>query len=384
MDYLDKTYLKALFTSEYYKEYQAVEEYVEKITLSIFRKTGISSYLQQEYRTARDIISHFGFHFQSEPFLSWALKYLELRNHLHSLESRGHKMKTGLNDLGVEESRSRLLKCDPSAEIFVELIKRIELDIGVFFTGEKRGDEILFTGRDSLNLWNDYFNNGFQGYSVINSATAYGIAKWFSQGKPKSMLELGSGTSGGTIKVFQALLDNNLHRSIETILLTDIAPALLNLGEKNIKKQLKMPPGYEQEVLDINSHFKKQLKRGRFDIVYGINVLHAAKDLGFTLKEIYDHLDRNGMVIMGESVRPYENRPMHSEILFNLLENYHSVRLDPESRPYHGYLTKERWIRHFEKAGFKDIDFLTEPEGHDQFDFDLKPLHSFLVLKGQK
>ena len=102
-------------------------------------------------------------------------------------------------------------------------------------------------------LWNDYFNNNFYGYSVLNYGVAYGITKWFSQTCGKSMLEIGSGTSGATIKVFQMMRDNNLLDSTDTIKLTDVTSSMLYLGNQNIIKDIKNPPAYEKRILDRNN-----------------------------------------------------------------------------------------------------------------------------------
>jgi SAM-dependent methyltransferase len=214
---------------------------------------------------------------------------------------------------------------------------------------------------------------------------AYGITKWFSQTGGRSMLEVGSGTSGATVKVFGMLRDNYLLDSMDSVILTDIIPSLLVLGDGNIRKNITPPVKYEQRMLDINKPFIDQgFQKESFDIVYGVNVLHVACNLGISLSEIYSCLNKNGILVIAETIRPVEDRAMHHEIIFNLLENYYSVQLDPEMRPSHGFLTKETWMHNFKTVGFNNIDYLTEPERHDQLDIDIKPLHSVLVLKGQK
>ena len=199
------------------------------------------------------------------------------------------------------------------------------------------------------------------------------------------MLEIGSGTSGATIKVFQMLQNKNLFGSIDSILLTDVATLLLEVGDKNIKQQISAPPYYKQKKLDINKPFKDQERtKDSFDIIYGVNILHVARDLYFSLQELYHYLNKRGILVISETTRPAENRAVHQELIFNLLENYYDVQLNPETRPYHGFLTKEKWLINFDKAGFRNIEYITELDSHDELDFDIKPLHSLLVLKGQK
>ena len=75
---------------------------------------------------------------------------------------------------------------------------------------------------------------------------------------------------------------------------------------------------------------------------------------------------------------------MHHEIISNLHDNYYGVQLDPEMRPTHGFLTKDIWTRNFEKAGFRNVDSITELDQYDKIGFSVKPLHSVMVLKGQR
>jgi SAM-dependent methyltransferase len=279
----------------------------------------------------------------------------------------------------------QIVQYQPTADIFVNLIQAIEERIGDFLEGRISGGDLLFSNESMVNLWNSYFNNQFYGYSLINHGVAYGIAKWFSHTKGTSMLEVGSGTSGASTMVFQMLRDNNLLDSMNTILLTDVVPSLLDQGRRNIEQRISDPPHFVQEVLDINKSLGGQgLEEKSFDIIFGVNVLHVARDLAFSLEELYQRLHKGGVLIIAETIRPATNMPMHQEFIFNLLENYHDVELDGETRPCHGFLTRDQWVKNFEKAGFRNIEYLKEPDGHEEIDFDIKPLHAFMVLKGQK
>lgn len=384
MDSVDKTFIKALFTADYYKGYMALEEYVGAIVSSVLRDINILNYLQADYRSVDDVASHHKLHAQSKPFLEWALRYLEHRGYAQSKDSE-FRVRPDVPDEDLAHNVKQILEFSPSAGTFVTLVELIRREIENFVFGRKSGGDILLSGGRTSSLWNDFFNNTFYGYSVINYGAAYGIAKWFSQTNGESMLELGSGTSGATIKVFQTMTSNNLLDRLQTIVLTDIIPSLMSTGKKNIEDQVDNPPRFEQRVLDINIPFGQQgFAEASFDIIYGVNVLHVAHDLRCSLKEIYNCLKSNGILVIAETVRPSDRLPMPHEIIFNLLENYHEVQLDPELRPYHGYLTKERWGKILDIARFRDIEYITELQRNDTLDFDLKPLHSFLILKGQK
>ncbi len=384
MDSLDKTFVKALFSSVYYRGYKEIEIYVLNTLLHIFQTMKINDYLHQDFRTVDEIIGRFGLHEQSGPFLQWAFDYTAYLGYLER-NNDAYQLINPITAINREENLPQILQFIPSADIFINLIRIIETGIKDFLEGWVKGGDLLFGDATIVNLWNSNFNNDFYGYAVVNHGIAYGITKWFSQTNGSSMLEVGSRTSGASAMTFQLLRDNNLLDSLHTIVLTDMVPTLLEKGRSNIKLQVTDPPLYEQRILDINSPIDGQGFSGEtFDIIFGVNVLHVARDLSFTLQELRSHLNKDGMLILAETTRPAANRPMHHEFIFNLLENYHDVKLDPEMRPQHGFLTREQWLKNFHKAGFRNIEYLSELDHYDNISFDLKPLHSFLVLKGQK
>jgi len=384
MDSIDKTFIKALFTANYYRAYKALEEYVLEVIFRVLHEMNITDYLQKDYRTVDEIVDRFNFHAQSKPLLNWMLTYLNQMGYLQNGDLC-YLLKADPSDMHTKNSVSEIAALMPTANIFIQLARHVERGIKDFLMGRKNGRDILISNNTVSALWNDYFNNNFYGYSTLNYCTAYGMTKWFSQTEGKSMLEVGSGTCGATIKVFQMLRDNNLLDSMDSIVLSDIVPSLLDLGSRNISRSITSPPRYEQRLLDISLSLREQgFLKDSIDIVYGVNVFHVANDLSFSLREVYDHLNKNGLLILTETIRPVENRALHHEIIFDLFDNYYNVKLDAIMRPYHGFLTKERWVKYFEMAGFKNIEDISELNRHEELDFDILPLHSVLVLKGQK
>jgi SAM-dependent methyltransferase len=384
MDRIDRTFLDALFTPDYYRGYKAMEQYVAKVVVGILRDMRIFPYVHADFRSVDDVAARFNLHPRSRTFLHWMLEFMTQMGYMQRRDSR-YVMKDAAVTNDRHAELQQIAESMPTADIFIRLVSKIEMNIHSFFLGSKSGGDILFSSESAVNLWNDYFNNTFYGYSTLNYGTAYGITKWFSQTEGKSMLEVGSGTSGATIKVFQMLRDNNLLGSLNRITLTDIIPSLLELGKDNIRHHVQVPPPYEQHFLDINNPYREQgLPADFFDIIYGVNVFHTARDVRFSLQEVYDRLNDNGIFVIGETIRFDDHHAMHQEVIFNLLENYYQVKLDRELRPYHGFLTKDRWISCFEQAGFRNLEYLIEPFREYQSESDMQSLTSFFILKGQR
>jgi SAM-dependent methyltransferase len=96
------------------------------------------------------------------------------------------------------------------------------------------------------------------------------------------------------------------------------------------------------------------------DLVYGVNVLHVARNLGASLAEAFDALAPGGWLVAGECLRPRPGQPLAAELPFLLFEGFRSVETDPELRPRPGFLTPELWIANLERAGFEPIQVVPD------------------------
>jgi SAM-dependent methyltransferase len=110
------------------------------------------------------------------------------------------------------------------------------------------------------------------------------------------------------------------------------------------------------EALDIDQPFiESDVLPGSFSLVYGVNVLHVARDLAATLGEIRVALKPGGVLVVSECVRPFDTTPLHLEIVFNLLSSFRDPILVPGWRPNGGFLTPEQWTAALEANGFVDV-----------------------------
>ena len=113
----------------------------------------------------------------------------------------------------------------------------------------------------------------------------------------------------------------------------------------------------------MNADFVPQgIAPGEADVVYAVNTVHIARDLGATLARIREALRPGGVAVFSECVRPFPNQPIYVEFVFNFLENFTGVATDPAPRPTHGFLTPDNWRRAFEAAGFERPSILPDVE----------------------
>ncbi|PYK67782.1 MAG: hypothetical protein DME50_01210 [Verrucomicrobia bacterium] len=75
----------------------------------------------------------------------------------------------------------------------------------------------------------------------------------------------------------------------------------------------------------------------------------------FSLNQARSALVANGSLVIGECIRPYVNQPIYPELMFQILESFAEVQLDPEMRPNPGFLTADQWHRAFTRAGFDQV-----------------------------
>ena len=67
---------------------------------------------------------------------------------------------------------------------------------------------------------------------------------------------------------------------------------------------------------------------GAFALVHGVNTLHVANDLAFTLGEVRTALAPGGSLVISECVRPFPRQPVYVEFVFNLIEAFREPVLD--------------------------------------------------------
>jgi len=135
--------------------------------------------------------------------------------------------------------------------------------------------------------------------------------------------------------------------------------AFLRRGEQTLRDRYPALAGLSFGALDMNQGFGEQgVAPASVSVVYAVNTLHAARDLGFTLGEVHRALSPGGRLVISECVPPPE--PIYADFVFNLAEAFRSPRLDPRHRPRGGFLGLEDWTAVLGAAGFEDVRVLPD------------------------
>jgi SAM-dependent methyltransferase len=263
-------------------------------------------------------------------------------------------------DPDAPEARARAI--EPGALPAFVVVRAMVDHVPEFLRGEKTGEEILFSPA-RLPLWFDYFSNDNLLYQINNRLGAEAVARALLPARrPATILEIGGGSGSAALALGERLARDGALGRIGRYRFTEIVPTFLRRAERAIRQRFPALP-VEFARLDMNADFAAQgVPSGEADVVYAVNTVHIARDLGATLSRIRESLRPGGVAIFSECVRPFPGQPIYVEFVFNFLENFTGVATDPATRPNHGFLTPENWRRAFAAAGFEAPHILPDVE----------------------
>jgi SAM-dependent methyltransferase len=251
---------------------------------------------------------------------------------------------------------------DPACLPSYVLAEAAARDYPAFLAGKRSGEDILLAPA-RLPLWVSYFSNANGLYAVNNRVGAVALATWLPR-RPATVLELGGGCASGTTAALEHLATAGRLDDVRAYRFTELVPAFLRRGQRNVEGAFAGRPGLSFEPLDMNRAFAEQgIAAGSVSVVYAVNTLHVAHDLAFTLGEIRRALEPGGQVIVSECVRPFAGQTLYPEFVFNLLTTFRAPRLQEPYRPNGGFLMAEQWRAAFEAAGFADVRTLPDVDG---------------------
>jgi hypothetical protein len=164
---------------------------------------------------------------------------------------------------------------------------------------------------------------------------------------------VGAGLGSGTEALLDAFLGDGRSGALERYEFTEPIALFRNRSARRLAATYPRVPLAFGE-LDINEAWGRQRHGAPPHLVVGCNVLHLARDLHATLREVACTLPVGGWLVLGECVRPFPGQPVGAEFPLELLVSYRDV-LSDGLRPQHGFLTPEQWLTAFERAGFVDV-----------------------------
>ncbi len=328
------------------------EEYVHRLVLKVVRETGLDA-AAREPGTPAAIAAHAGLDAERiADVVRWLLVTMTLTGRATRVGESLFRIPAALPDLDPEEQTRAQERYDPAALPSYRMASAVAGLYPEVLRGAVSGEAALFAP-DRIGAWFDYFSNDNVTYAVSNRLGAIAAARALAD-RGGAILELGGGLGSGAVALLERLEETGRLVTMRSYRLTEIAPSFLRRAQRRLAGRFPAAPLLYGR-LDMDRPFAEAgIEAGSCSLVYGVNTLHVARDLEFSLGEIRRALAPGGAVVLSECLRPFADRPIYVEFLFNLLESFRAHRPPDRFRPDGGFLTPEAWVAAFEAGGFRN------------------------------
>lgn len=349
--------LVPIFNAGLVRSHLLFDEFVHRLTVRVCAETGLAE-AASAWSSVGEIVARSGLDPDAGTVaVDWMLRHLAARGILGREDTATgprFRAERGLPAVDPAPVLAEQQGHDPACRPSYALAETAARDYPAFLQGKKSGEDILLAAA-RLPLWVAYFSNHNLLYAVNNHVGATAFEAWMPRGGG-AVLELGSGLGSGTIAVFERLDAVGRLSDVRAYRFTELIPAFLRRGQRNLEERFPHVPGLAFESLDMNRPFAEQgVAPGSVSIVYAVNTLHVAHDLAFTLAEVHRVLEPGGQLIFSECIRPFPGQTVYPEFVFNLMRTFRAPRLHPRWRPNGGFLTAEQWTDALQAAGFVDV-----------------------------
>jgi SAM-dependent methyltransferase len=235
----------------------------------------------------------------------------------------------------------------PQALPTLELIERCHDHAPAFLTGREPGMAAIFP-RGDLALWERVHTSDriMSLYADLVQPALQALL-----GRNAWVLEVGAGTGA----VLRRCLPLLRERDTAAYWFTDIGPLFVQRAQAAFGDE-----GFLRfATVDLNRPLASQgLAPKGFDAVIAVNVLHVARDLPTTLRELRTVLKDSGYLIGAEGSPPDAHRRWRLDLVYAFLCGWWDVKLDPLLRPRPGFLLPTEWRKVLRACGFEPIQVL--------------------------
>ena len=356
-----KDYPPWLFSERLYQSIELMERYSIELAVDLLRRLDLMDALG-EWRSAEELCSALSLQPRFRFALAWILQRLVETACIEARtddETRRYHLQHAPWQPNLAHLRGVGLSIDPSNAATLDLLDCAAGLYPAVARGEQNGEQTLF-GPQGLPLWLNYFHNDNLTYAVNNWVAAVLAADCLEDRSNIRILEVGAGGGSASQILLRWFEERGLLPHIQRYLITEPNAFLRRRAQRGLAAQYVDLP-LEWGALDLNRPWNSQvITPAEFDLVFAVNVLHISKDLLFSLSQARSALANDGWLVIGECLRPYPNQPIYPELMFQILESFTDVDLDPELRPNPGFLTPEQWRNAFRRAGFENVKVAPE------------------------
>jgi SAM-dependent methyltransferase len=346
-------YPRSIVSERLYRSIELMERYSIDLAIEILAGLGVLKHMV-EWRSAPELRRALSLDERFDLALTWLLTRLletscvEARG---SGETRQYRLKHQPWKPALASLRATGLAIDPANAATLALLDHAASIYHAVARGETTGEQALFAVA-GIDLWLAYFRNDNPSYAINNWVGAFAAVERMADRPKLRILEVGAGAGSGSHALLHTLDARGLTARVERYVITEPNAFFRRRAQRDLSKRHPNLP-LEFQPLDVDAAWRGQgIEDASFDLVFGINVLHVAKDLLFSLEQSRAALIDGGWLIAGECLRPYPGQPIYAELMFQILDGFTNVETHPEFRPNPGFLTSAQWQRAFGRAGF--------------------------------
>jgi SAM-dependent methyltransferase len=351
-----------LFSETLYQSIELMERYSIDLTIGLLERLNVLAQLEQP-RSARELCQALAFQSRFRSTLSWLLhRVVETGCVEVQTTNDGERVYCLLSrpwPPQCPELRQIALEIAPANASTLDLLDYAASLYPLVAAGKQNGEQGLFLPQ-GITLWLNYFHNNNLTYAVNNWLGAAVAANHLATRSSFQILEIGAGAGSGSESLLCFLNERGLLPRLQRYLITEPNAFFRRRSQRELGQSYSDLP-LEWSSLDMNRPWDTQgIVPGEFTLVYGVNVLHVARDLLFSLRQARNALAPDGWLVISECVRPRLNQPMYPELVFQILDSFTEVDTDSEFRPNPGFLTADHWQNAFQRAGFERIEVKPE------------------------
>lgn len=349
----------ALFDDRIWASCELADRYATDLCLDLVGRLGLGEALAaggtvESLATARGFVPTF------RPALAALLDRLavageiERRPELGASEGAHYRARAPLRAAELSGLRRIGLEHDPAVASTLDLLDAAAAAYPAVAAGTTTGEQELFSaGR--IGLWLTYFSNQNPVYALNNFQAAVAAANRLPSRAGLRVLEVGAGAGSATRTLLDELERRGRLGELERYDFTEPSPFFRRRGERELRARFPSVP-LVSRALDLDRPLGEQATPPEsLDLVFGVNVLHVARDLGAALREIRDALRPGGWLVAGECLRLFPGQPVPADLVFQIFDSFVHVATDPELRPAHGFLEPETWRRALAATGFDEV-----------------------------
>jgi SAM-dependent methyltransferase len=284
--------------------------------------------------------------------LNTVLDILQEEGYVQQLENGCLSCRPCPQDRSAEVQREARLSC-PQALPTLQMIERCHDNALAFLSGRKSGMEVIFPRGDTW-LW-----ERVQSEDAVMSIYADLLPPPLEAllGRGARLLEVGAGVGAVVRRCLPILREHG----IREYWFTDLGKLFVQQARRLYGEE----PFMLFRTLDVDLPFSAQgVAPETFDAVIAVNVLHVAKEVAFTLREIHAALKTSGWLICAEGSVPDRIKRWRLDLVFAFLRGWWDVSTDQTLRPRPGFLMPSQWKDALQACGYRRVYMLP---GEDWF-----------------